>query len=173
MADAAAFNLTAGIEAARKLMTTWVNVGTTAEKEWECVGVGVEDSSIETNPDIATTTDILGVTRTKVNKLERAQTLEPMTVRGGSDLQVKLYNQMRYERLAEMAAYEVMVVHGYVGSAGTYEAELFDACTITVSSVGGSSYVDMPIDIAFGGNHLVGTATTYASTSTPVWTAAS
>ena len=108
-----------------------------------------------------------------MNKLERAQKLEPMTVRGGSNLQVKLYNQMRHERLAEMAAYEVMVVHGYVGSAGTYEAELFDACTITVSAVGGSAYIDMPIDIAFGGNHLVGTATTYASTSTPVWTEAS
>lgn len=173
MADATAFNLTAGLEAERKLMTTWVNVGTTIAKEWECVGVGVEDSSIDTNPDITTSTDILGVTRTKVNKLERAQTLDPMTVRGGSDLQVKLYNQMRHDSLAEMSAYEVMIVHGYVGSAGTYEAELFDACTITVSSVGGSSYVDMPIDIAFGGNHLIGTATTYASTSTPVWTVAS
>ena len=48
MADATAFNLTADIEAARKLMTTWVNVGTKSSKEWECVGVGVEDSSIET-----------------------------------------------------------------------------------------------------------------------------
>ena len=172
MADATAFNLTADIEAARKLMTTWVNVGTKSSKEWECVGVGVEDSSIETNPDITTTTDILGVTRTKVNKLERSQTLDPMTVRGGSDLQVKLYNLMRHDSLPEMSAFEVMVVYGYVGSTGTYEAELFDACTITTSSVGGSSTVDMPIDISYGGNHLIGTATTYVSTGTPVWTAA-
>jgi len=117
MADATTFNVADGLEVERKLLTTWVNTGTTAAKVWECVGVGVEDSSIEMNVDKSKLTDILGVTRTKINKMERVQSFDPMTVRGGSDLQVKLHNQIRYDRLAEMSAYEVMIVTGYVGAA--------------------------------------------------------
>lgn len=172
MADATTFNVADGLEVERKLLTTWVNTGTSAAKVWECVGVGVEDSSIEMNVDKSKLTDILGVTRTKINKMERVQSFDPMTVRGGSDLQVKLHNQIRNDRLAEMSAYEVMIVTGYVGAAATFEAELYSGCTISVTSLGGSAYVDMPIEIDFGGTKLLGTSSAYLPTSTPVWTAA-
>lgn len=170
MADATMFNLATGIEAVRKLLTTWVNVGTHALPEWECVGVGVEESSIEMNVDKSKTTDIQGTTRTKINKFEKVQTLDPMTVRGGSELQLKLYNQLRHDQLAEMSAYEVMVVYGFVGAAATFEAETYDACTISTTSLGGSAYVDMPIEIDFGGNKVLGTSSAYLPTATPVFT---
>ncbi len=172
MAEATAFNVTAGLEIERKYMTTWVNVGTSETPVWECVGAGVEDSAIETNADVTTTTDILGITKTKVNKLERAQTLDPMTATGGSLLQVKLYNDIRYEKLSAMSAYEVMIVHGYVGADALFEAEHYDASTILTTSQGGSSYVDYPIEITLGGVKTLGTSSKFKSTDTPVFTPA-
>ena len=172
MAEATAFNVTAGLEIERKYMTTWVNVGDSETPVWECVGAGVEDSAIETNADITTTTDILGITRNKVNKLEVSQTLDPMTAKGGSVLQVRLYNDIRYEKLAEMSAYEVMIVHGYVGEDALFEAELYGSCIVITTSRGGASYVDMPIDIKFGGVKTLGTASKFKATDTPVFTPA-
>ena len=177
MAEATAFNLTSGQKAERRLLVTAVNVGDSISSDsgtpkWQIVGAGVEDSAIEYNPDTSTTTDILGITETAVNKLETAQSLDPMTVRGGSELAVKLYNQVKYQRLSELSMYEVIQIHGYVGAAGTYEAEVHKNCTITPKSLGGSSYIDMPIDINYSNDKTHGTVNDYKYGSTITFTAA-
>lgn len=172
MADATSFNLATGQDAERKLLVTAVDVSTTATPEWEIVGVGVEDSAIEYNPDIATVTDILGITNTKVNKLETSQSLEPMTVRGGSKLAIKLYNQVKYNRLSELSMYKVLQIHAYVGATGSYEAELHTGCTITPQSLGGSAYLDMPIDINYSNKKTHGTVNKYLYGDTITFTAA-
>lgn len=166
MADATAFNLKDNQKAERKLLVTAVNVGDSVAEgsgtpEWQIVGVGVEDSSIEYNPDTETVTDILGITETTVNKFETAQTLDPMTVRGGSKLAVKLYNQVKFNRMSEFSMYEVMIIHAYVGAAGAYEAEVHKNCTLTPQSMGGSSYVDMPININYSNDKVHGTVDNY------------
>lgn len=175
MADATQFNLKDGQKAERKLLVTAVNVGDSITKgsgtpEWQIIGVGVEDSSIEYNPDTETKTDILGITETTVNKLETSQTLEPMTVRGGSKLAVKLYNQIKYNRVSEFAMYEVMQIHAYVGTDGAYEAEVHKNCTITPQSLGGDAYVDMPIDINYSNDKVHGTVDNYKYGSTITFT---
>lgn len=165
MADIAKFDLENNQKAERKLLVTAVNVGASiadgGTPEWQIVGVGVEDSAIEFNPDTETITDILGITETTVNKFETSQSLDPMTVRGGSKLAVKLYNQIKYNRMSEFAMYEVMQIHAYAarGTSGsqTYEAEVHTGCTLTPQSIGGSSYVDMPIDINYSNNKIHGT----------------
>ena len=176
MADATQFNLKDGQKAERKLLVTAVNVGDSITKgsgtpEWQIIGVGVEDSSIEYNPDTETKTDILGITETTVNKLETSQTLEPMTVRGGSKLAVKLYNQIKYNRVSEFSMYEVMQIHAYVGADGAYEAEVHKNCTITPQSLGGDAYVDMPIDINYSNDKVHGTVDNYKYGSTITFTA--
>ena len=176
MADATQFNLKDGQKAERKLLVTAVNVGDSITKgsgtpEWQIIGVGVEDSSIEYNPDTETKTDILGITETTVNKLETSQTLEPMTVRGGSKLAVKLYNQIKYNRVSEFSMYEVMQIHAYVGTDGAYEAEVHKNCTITPQSLGGDAYVDMPIDINYSNDKVHGTVDNYKYGSTITFTA--
>ena len=176
MADAKQFNLKDGQKAERKLLVTAVNVGDSITKgsgtpEWQIIGVGVEDSSIEYNPDTETITDILGITETTVNKLETSQTLEPMTVRGGSKLAVKLYNQIKYNRVSEFSMYEVMQIHAYVGTDGAYEAEVHKNCTITPQSLGGDAYVDMPIDINYSNDKVHGTVDNYKYGSTITFTA--
>ena len=175
MADAANFNLQDGEKAQRKLLVTAVNVGdsvtmSSGNPEWQIVGVGVEDSSIEFNPDTETITDILGITETTVNKLETAQTLDPMTVRGGSKLAIQLYNQVKYGRLSEFSMYEVMIISAFVGENGAYEAEVHKGCTLTPQSMGGDSYVDMPIDINFSNDKIHGTVNDYKYGSTITFT---
>lgn len=177
MADATQFNLQDGQKAERKLLVTAVNVGDSITEEsgspkWQIVGVGVEDSSIEFNPDTETVTDILGITETTVNKLETSQTLDPMTVRGGSDLAIKLYNQIKYQRLSELSMYEVMQIHAYVGTEGKYEAEVHKNCTLTPQSIGGSSYIDMPIDINYSNDKVHGTVNAYKYGETITFTKA-
>lgn len=178
MADAAKFNLDNNQKAERKLLVTAVNVGDkigdggAGSAKWQIIGVGVEDSSIEYNPDTTTTTDILGITETSVNKLEVSQSLDPMTVRGGSDLALKLYNIIKYNRISELAMFEVMQIHAYVGSEGQYEAEVHKGCTITPQSLGGDAYVDMPIDISFSNDKIHGTVDNYKYGSTITFTPA-
>lgn len=167
MAEALAFNLTEGIEAQRKLLMTLVNVGTSAAKVWQLVGSGVEDSAIEYNVDKTKVTDILGITKAKVNKMEPTQSFTPYTVTGGDALQLQLYNHYRNDRRAELSAYEVLVVHGYVGTADTaMESELHSNCTLSVDSIGGSSYVDMPLTIDFSNDKTLGTTSVSAGTFT-------
>lgn len=177
MAKATAFNLETGKKAERKLLVTCVNVGdsitdSSGTPEWQAVGVGVEDSSIEYNPDTETVTDILGITETTVNKLETTQSLEPMRIRGGSKLAVKVYNQVKYNELAEMSMWEVMQIHAYVGSEGAYEAEVHKNCTLTPQSIGGSSNVDMPIEISFSNDKVHGTVDHYKYGETITFTPA-
>lgn len=179
-ADITSFNLLDNQKAERKLLVTAVNVGDSISMpsgtpEWQIVGVGVEDSSIEYNPDSSTTTDILGITETSLNKLETSQSLEPMTVRGGSKLAVKLYNQVKYNRLSEFALYEVMQIHAYAArdteSTPKYEAEIHKGCTLVPQSIGGSSYVDMPITINYSNDKVHGTVNNYTYGSTIEFTA--
>lgn len=182
VADITSFNLQDNEKAVRKLLVTAVNVGdsvtaVSGTPEWQIVGVGVEDSAIEFNPDTETITDILGITETTVNKFETSQSLEPMTIRGGSKLAVKLYNQVKYNRLSEFALYEVMQIHAYARrgegteqSPYTYEAEVHKNCTLTPQSIGGSSYVDMPIDINYSNDKIQGSVNDYKYGSTITFT---
>lgn len=175
MAEATKFNLQDGQKAERKLLVTAVNVGEklgAGTPEWQIIGVGVEDSSIEYNPDTTTSTDILGISTTIINKLETSQTLEPMVVMGGSKLALKLYNQVKYGRLSELAMYEVMQIHAYVGAEGAYEAEVHKNCTLTPQSLGGSATVDMPINISYSNDKVHGTVDNYKYGATVTFTEA-
>lgn len=170
MADSV-FNLQTGQKAERKLLITCVDVGTTDNTEdWEVIGVGIEESSVEYNPDMTTTTDIIGNTSTVINKLEPKQTMEPYTVTGGSKLAVKLYDLIKYNKLSELSMFKVMLIHAYVGATDKYDAEVHSGCTIIVNSLGGSSYLDMPIEINFSNNKKHGTVNDYKVGTTITFT---
>lgn len=153
------FNLSDNQKAERKLLVTAVNVGTGSSPEWQVVGAGVEDSSIEMNPDTSTVTDILGITETTINKMEPKQSLEPFTVRGGSKLAEKLFDIWQRKAWSELADFDVLLMYGFIDGAtsGTFAAEKQSGCTITVNSIGGSANVDMPIEIAYSNDSTLGT----------------
>lgn len=161
MAGTTDFNVGAGVKAARKLLRTYVNVADAAgTPEWYLVGSGIEDSSIELNPDTETVTDILGITTTTVNKWEPAQSFDPFTVKGGSKLAFKLHQIWQDKTPEKLSQFDVLIVYKYIGGdSDGYEAEVQKNCTINITSIGGSAYVDMPIEITYSNDIDKGTVT--------------
>lgn len=165
------FNVGAGVKAARKLLRTYVNVGEGSSPEWFLVGSGIEDSSIELNPNTETLTDITGVTTTDVTKWEPNQSFEPFTVKGGSKLAFILHQIWLDKTPEKLSQFDVLVCYNYVGNeTNGYDAELQKNCTINITSIGGSAYVDMPIEISFSNDSTKGTVT--FTDNKPTFTAA-
>ena len=154
------FNVGAGVKAARKLLKHYVNVGTTTEKEWELLGRGVEESSIELNPETEEVKDITGVNETSVTGWKPTQSFEPFTVRGGSKLAFKLHEIWMNNTPEQLSQFEVLTVYSYVGEeASGYDADVQNNCTINITSIGGSAYVDMPIEVSYSMEKTRGTVT--------------
>lgn len=152
------FNVGAGKKAARKLLKHYVNVGTSTEKEWELLGAGVEDSSIETNFETEEVNDILGNHEASITGAAPTQSFEPFTVRGGSKIAFKLHEIWLNKDYAALSQFEMLTVYSYIGSESDgYEADMQADCTITFSSIGGSAYIDMPITVNYSDKKERGT----------------
>ena len=154
------FNVGAGVKAARRLLMTFVNVSDSSDTpEWELVGSGVEESALELNPNTETVTDILGVTQTSVTKWEPNQSLDPNTVKGGSKLNFKLHQIWQNKTPELLSKFDVLIVYAYIGDSTSFDAEMQKNCTINITSIGGSAYVDMPIEIMMSNDTVKGTVT--------------
>lgn len=129
------------------------------EENREVLGTRVEDSSIELNADIETMTDILGITYTDVNKTEPQQTLDPSNIIGGSKISAYLYDAVTHNRITDYnQAFNVYIISGFMGDATNgYETVRHDGCSIIPTSIGGSSYVQMPLEIHFSNKITSGT----------------
>lgn len=129
-----------------------------AENQREILGTRVTDSSIELNADIETATDILGNTYSDVNKTEPSQTLDPSYVIGGSKISAYLYDAAIHNRIKDYnGVFKIYIVSVFLGTDGAYEAVYHKNCTIIPTSIGGESYVAMPMDIHFSNNIVSGT----------------
>jgi hypothetical protein len=151
------FNVDNGVKVARKLLMTYVDVSDSTTPEWEIVGRGVEESAIELNPETETVTDILGITETSITKWEATQTFEPNTVRGGSKLNMKLHQIWQDKTPEKLTQFKVLLVYAYLGTSNKFEAEMHKNCTVNPTSIGGSAYVDMPIEITYSNDITKGT----------------
>lgn len=151
------FNLDNGQRAERKLLITvaeWDESGTPVR---EVLGTRTEDSSIEYNADISTTTDILGNNYTDINRTQPQQDFDPYLVLGGSKLGAKLNDIRKRNALSELNAFTMYIITAFVGTDGAYEAEKHDDCTITYNSFGGDSNVNFPISVYFSNKITNGT----------------
>lgn len=160
------FNLPTHQRAERKLLLTvaeWkdANGSVTIDGEKydrELLGRRTEDSSIEYNADIETTTDILGINYTDINKTQPQQDFDPYLILGGSKLGAKLNDIRKRNALAELSQFNLYIITAYVGdSTNGYEAEKHVNCTITYNSLGGDSNVNMPISVYFSNESTLGT----------------
>lgn len=163
--DIKQINLNEGQRAERKLLVTvaeWsepTHDGTTTgtEQVRELLGKRTEDSSIEYNPDIQESTDILGYNYTDVNKTQPAQSFDPFLVLGGSRLAAFLNDIRRRNALSELQQFTIYVITAYVGTAGAYETEKHEDCSITYDSLGGDANVNFPITVHFSNKITTGT----------------
>lgn len=175
MPGATDFNVGANVKAPRKLLMTFVDVNsleTSETYDWELVGRGVEDSSIDLNANTEKVTDITGITDTEVTKWEPEQEFDPNTVRGGSKLNFKLHDIWYKKKPELLSQFNVLIVYAYIDGAsdGTFVAEVQKGCTVNITSIGGSSHVDMPISISYSNNSTQGTVT--IANGVPTFTAA-
>lgn len=154
------FNVEVGVKAPRKLLKHYVNVGTKDTKEWELLGAGVEDSSIDTNFETEEVNDILGNHETSITGASPSQSFDPFTVRGGSKLAFRLHEIWLNKEYEKLSQFEMLTVYSYVGDKSNgFDATLEEDCTITFGSIGGSAYVDMPITVNYSDKKQRGTVT--------------
>lgn len=158
-------NLSNGQRAQRKKLITVAEWKTgTSDVHREILGVRTEDSSIELNADIATSTDILGITYTDINKTEPQQTLDPMYIRGGSALSEYLTQAVLKNDIdAYNGTFNIYVIAVFMNegtpttSDGKYYTVCHSGCSIIPTAIGGDAYVNMPIEIHFSNNISEGT----------------
>lgn len=151
------FNLNPGQRAERKLLITVAEWMEGTAKTREILGTRTEDSSIEYNPDVETTTDILGINYTDLNRTQPQQDFDPYLILGGSKLGAKLNDIRRRNALSELNQFTVYIITAFVGdSTNGYAAEKHDNCTIVYNSIGGDSNVNFPISVYFSNNITTG-----------------
>lgn len=129
-----------------------------AEENREILGKRVENSSIELNPDVQTSTDILGINYTDVNKTQPQQSLDPSFVLGGSALSEYLYNAVIENDIqAYNNFFNIYIISAFMQDASQhYKAVMHSGCSIIPSSIGGDAYVAMPIDVHLSNNITTG-----------------
>ena len=159
-------NLVAKERAQRKTLITvaeWTPAGAT-DPVREILGARTEDSSIEFNADIATSTDILGVTYTDVNKTEPQQSFDPFFLLGGSKLGEYLVGAALENRINDYnGKFNVYIIAAFINNkSGTAEATKYmtvkhSGCSIIPTSMGGDAYVSMPIEVHYSNNITKGT----------------
>lgn len=124
----------------------------------EILGTRTEDSSIEYNADISTSTDIRGINYTDLEKTQPQQAFDPFLVLGGSKLGALLDDIRRRNALSELNQFTCYIITAYIGSSNDgYEAEKHYGCTITFDSLGGDTKVNFPITVYFSNNSVLGT----------------
>ena len=166
MSDIKQFNLRDGQRAERKLLITvaeWKEPtteggSTTYTEVRQILGTRTEDSSIEYNADIETTTDILGNNYTDLNKTQPQQSFDPHLILGGSKLAAFLNDIRRRNAVSELNQFTMYIITAYIGDATNgYEAEKHEDCTITYDSLGGDTKVNFPITVYFSNKIKTGT----------------
>ena len=156
-----AMTLNTGERAQRKTLITVAEWGTGTPTR-EILGTRTEDSSIEFNADIETSTDILGNNYTDVNRTQPQQDFDPFYLLGGSALgeyllQAALENDIaKYNNVFNIYIITA-VIDGGTSPAHAYKTIKHEECSIIPTSIGGDSYVNMPIEVHYSNKITVGT----------------
>jgi len=152
------FNLNPGQRAERKLLITvaeWAE-GTSTVREF--LGTRTEDSSIEYNSEIETTTDIRGNNYTDLERTQPEQAFDASPIIGGEKLKVKLNDIRRRNAISELGGFTIYIITAFVGdSTNGYAAERHDDCTITYDSIGGDTKINFPYTVHFSNKITTGT----------------
>lgn len=155
---ASKLNLKTGQRAQRKLLITVAEWGEGETKSREILGTRTEESTIEFNADIATSTDILGITYTDVNKTEPQQSFDPFYILGGSELSEYLTTAaLKNDINAYNGAFDVYIITAFIGTEGSYYAVKHTGCSIIPTGIGGDAFTNMPIEVHYSNKITEGT----------------
>lgn len=143
---------------------TWSSGTYYTRVEREILGTRTPDSSIEYNPEIETSTDILGNNYTDVNRTQPQQDFDPYLVLGGSKLGAFLNGIRRRNAITELNQFTLYVITAFdvnievqtTTSIITYKTEKHTDCSIVYNSIGGESNVNFPISAYFSNKITLG-----------------
>ena len=137
---------------------TWAANTYYAKVDREILGRRTEDSSIEYNTEQETSTDILGINYTDINKTQPQQDFDPHLILGGDKFSELLNDIRRRNALTELQQFTLYIITAFIGdSTNGYAAERHENCTITYTAIGGDSNVNFPISAYFSNDITLGT----------------
>lgn len=155
--------LNAGQRAQRKLLITVAAWESGEEQKAAVLGARTEDSSIEFNADVETTTDILGINYTDLNKTQPQQTFDPAYLIGGDALAEYMNEAVLSNNIdAYNGVFDVYIVAAYMTDTGKYRVAKHTGCSIIPQSLGGDSFVSMPYDVYFSNDITMGSVESVA-----------
>lgn len=158
-----AISAAAGQRIERKMLITIATWGSDTNAGAAILGARVEDSSIEFNADVETTTDILGVNHTDINKTQPQQTFDPAYIIGGDKLMEYMTEAALTNNInAYNGAFDVYVVSAYLKDGSKYHCVKHKGCSIIPSSIGGESYLAMPFEVFYSNDIVPGSVTSIA-----------
>jgi len=158
------------MKAKRNSYKVFMNVGTSASKEWEIFGKDIEDLSREMNNEVNSFTNILGETEVEITKGANVTAVDPIKYRDDSKISAKLYEIYKYDKElsdVEFEFCEVNTTQEVEGSTGEYEAFIQTGAVDLKSWGGDTTGINSPIDINWLGEKTYGTF----NPSTKVFTA--
>lgn len=160
------FNVDEGKTVERKLFLCCGNSGTYAAPVWGKVGRRVEDSSAEMDWGEESTKGIYGDTFTSMKTPLISQTFDPYKVEGGDAYLEHVWQLAVVDQdAAALCNQDLLLIHLYAtDDSGAAFAERYPASMVKPSSLGGEGggALTMPIDVTFGGEREVGTASVSA-----------
>jgi len=168
------FNTPGGQTVARELLILFLNTGTYSDPTWSPLGKRVEESSAEYDWSDESIKDILGSTYSTAKKPIITQSFDPYKLDGDDAAIVKIWNIAIKDQDAQaLTDQDVLLVHFYAGTSSAPFAERYDSSLVKPTSIGGDGGgdIEMPVDVTYGGNRTVGTATKDASTGAVTFTA--
>ncbi len=155
-------NVPAGETIDRADLIAYLNVGTDSAPEWSPFGIRTEESTIEYDWSEETSQDILGNTWTDMKKPKLSQSFDPWKLSGGDKAQEKILNLAIVEQNARaLTNQDAMIAHFYLtdkGAVAGHFAERYKSCMVKPTGLGGAGggSIDMPIDVVYGGERIVG-----------------
>ncbi len=152
-----------GEAASRDLMIAYLNTGTTEAPVWSAMGSTVEDSSVEYDYSQESKTDILGVTRTTAKSPKLNQSFSGGNLLAGDAVlnHILDINVVR-RNVAEALNQDCLIVHLYLTDDKEQAfAERWKSSSVLLTSNGGAGgdMMASDIDVTYGGEREVGTAT--------------
>lgn len=164
-----------GQKVERRYLLTVAEWTEDAKTNREVLGIRTEDSSIELNPDTETMTDIVGYTYTDVNKTEPQQDFDPYNLLGNSKLGAYLNDAFLTNNITAYSnAFTVYIVELFLNPQTDFDniqqrkyssitdgftAVMHANCSIIPTSIGGDSYISMPIEVHFSNKITKGKVT--------------
>lgn len=150
--------LGAGQRAERKLLITVAEWTEKSGKTYRAVlGKRTPDSTIDFNAEISTVTDVLGVNYSDIERTQPQQSFDPAYIMGGERLMNILTKAATGGYLPSLnGIFTVYIIEAWMKDGATYYAVKHKHCSIIPQSIGGESYVGLPITVFYSNDTEIG-----------------